>query len=163
MVIDIVVGKKISCEEFKARWAYSELTSDRFAHMYEKPGTEALFDKARRGVPFDDLSSDEKRQLVAMITQCADRAGLLPALNGFRHLVCEPWTKEQLLETVTVPGLRWRPFRDFINEPSSSSGNPLDPRVVTEKIPSTQKFNQTEPICVVPLWRYAIMGPAPSP
>ena len=46
----------VSAEHVRARWAYSELLSDR---PYNDPSVQELKKKALEGVPFEDLNADE--------------------------------------------------------------------------------------------------------
>ena len=46
----------VSAEEVRARWAYSELLSDR---PYDDPSVQELKKKALERVPFEDLTAEE--------------------------------------------------------------------------------------------------------
>lgn len=46
----------VSAEEVRARWAYSELLSDR---PYDDPSVQELKEKALERVPFEDLNAEE--------------------------------------------------------------------------------------------------------
>ena len=46
----------VSAEEVRARWAYSELFSDR---PYNDPSVQELKKKALERVPFEDLTAEE--------------------------------------------------------------------------------------------------------
>ena len=54
----------VSAEEVRARWAYSELLSDR---PYDDPSVQELKKKALERVPFEDLTAEEHSVLVDRI------------------------------------------------------------------------------------------------
>ena len=57
-------GTLVSAEEVRARWAYSELLSDR---PYDDPSVQELKKKALERVPFEDLTAEEHSVLVDRI------------------------------------------------------------------------------------------------
>ena len=76
-------GKQITAAELKARWAYAEISEDRWRESYADLSPE----KVRQGAPFDDLRSDEKAHLVWMLS--VQREGMAPALDRFATYQCE--------------------------------------------------------------------------
>ncbi len=65
-------GRQASPDEVRARWAYSELTSARFAQTYTAP--KHLFDQATAGVDYDNLSGADKIALQSLTS--TERTGL---------------------------------------------------------------------------------------
>lgn len=59
------IGDEIGLRELQARWAYSELVSPRFiAACVGFADFPELFDKARKGFAFENLTKEEVRVLV---------------------------------------------------------------------------------------------------
>jgi hypothetical protein len=101
-----LIGATIPTDELRAKWAYGELTSTRFARYYE-PGTpRGLLEKAKRKTPFEFLDQNDIRTLVGL--HAGVRAGLLPFLRGINEFRCEAWTREQLLQLLTLRDFDWQ-------------------------------------------------------
>jgi hypothetical protein len=144
----IELGQKISRDTLKARWAYAELTSSRFANSYTGLVSDGLFARARGNVPFGELSENDRNELIEALNRHKGRCGLVPALAPHESFICVAWTREQLLATICVPGLQWIPLADLV-----SMRGPFErshPRAAAKEIPSNQEIQQIEPIIVLP-------------
>ena len=148
-----MIGTVIPTRLVKARWAWSELTSPRFAKKYGSLGPDAvrLQGMANAGARFDSLSAPDVDILVSLIEK--RQSGFMPAFNGIENFVCVAWTKQDLLASLTIPAMspaknRHIPYSEFIkNPPHIVDGKPewSDPRVTADNWPNDQSFSQTEP------------------
>ena len=140
-------GARITREELKVRWAFSEFRAERWRAGYAALSA----GKIREGVAFPELTPDEVSHLSWMIEKC--RANLVPELNKADTYECQAWTKEQLGRIYTiVPMSPSReeniPILSFIA--CARFTEQSDPRVQADKIPFDTPFVQTEPVIVLP-------------
>lgn len=150
-----MIGKRITRRELQARWAYNEVASKRFAHdrvKFKSKETETLFDKAKRGVPFEELLIEDVDCLLEMHEdnfRSVPRGGILDSIRDVEEFVCESWGKERLLDTILTPKLGGGLFLDFvIHETVPNLSN--DPRTAAARQVPVEPFVQGEPICIVP-------------
>ena len=140
-------GTRISRDELKARWAFDELRTRRWAGAFASPSPE----RVRTSVDFADLTRGERLPLVWMIEVC--RKNLVAELRRHGSYRCESWTKEQVGRTFTVPRMAPNrkeniPFLWFLACPRFAE--PWEPRVEADQIPFDAPFVQTEPAIVLP-------------
>jgi hypothetical protein len=145
------VGDRIELGELQARWAYSELTSSRFAGWYEGfPGHAALLEKAKAGIDFTRLSAGEVAQLVAMNE--GGRGRLVNLLKAHTRYRCDAWTKAQLGQVMTLrmfdPPAPSVTFSAYAATPASP--NHGDARRVAEAMGPGQCIAAKDPVPVVP-------------
>jgi hypothetical protein len=150
-----MIGSVATTRLVKARWAWSELTSPRFATRYPKLGPDAvrLQGLANRGASFAALLDADMDVLVRLVER--QYPGLVRNFDGlgFEHFVCVAWTKQDLLEALALPVLspgrrRNIPYREFIaNPPHMVNGKPdwSDPRVSADAWPPDKPYSQSEP------------------
>ena len=140
-------GTRISRDELKARWAFNELRTKRWAAAFASLSPE----RVRRGVDFADLTLEERSHLVWMIESY--RKNLVAALRHHGAFRCEAWTKEQVGRTFTVPRMAPNrkeniPFLSFLACPRFAE--PWEPRAQADQVPFDTPFVQTEPAIVLP-------------
>ena len=89
----------------KAHWAWSELTSRRFADKYLGFGANVvhLQDVAKSGAAFASLSEVDVDLLVSLIEQ--RQFGLLKNINDVSRFRCVAWSKVELLGSLTIETL----------------------------------------------------------
>jgi hypothetical protein len=153
------VGDKIDRRKLQARWAYCELTSPRFGGHYRNfPGGQPLFEKAKAGVAFEQLASDEIARLQAM-NACLRKPLLddyeIENVTGF---VCQAISKADLQHISTLgffdPDGKGRllTFGEFVTASYKRDGNgnpePGDPRVACAS--AAGEFSPTEPPIIWP-------------
>lgn len=140
-------GDTIEPTRLRARWAYAELTSNRFGSSFQTLVSQGIWSKAVKRVPFSDLDEREVDCLVAALNIHPDRGGMACALDQHKEFQCVEWTASQLLQTVTVPGLGWLPLTSLAC-PSTEEEQSLRNKVDNGS-PSGEPFEQSEPIIVV--------------
>ena len=147
-----MIGRKASREEIKARWAFSELRTERGKDLYANLHPQRI----RDGIPFERLSAGERQHLVWMTER--GRANLVLGLAA-DYYECDLWTKERLGRAYTLSGLapdrkRSIPFLSFVASPRFRAGPnseffaKMDPRVQADMIPFDNTYRQEEPIIV---------------
>ena len=152
-----LIGMVLTARLVKAHWAWSELTSPRFAKDYRNLGQDAvrLSDAANDGAPFASLSDIDIDVLVSLIEH--RQPGFLQNIDDVSSFRCEGWSKEELLGSLTIETLGpdkrlsidyWRFLR---NPPHLVDGVPewSDPRVAAESWPSDTPFVQREPAIAI--------------
>jgi hypothetical protein len=86
----------------RANWAYSELLSPRFGHLYDGPGVPELKDKARQNVPFGMLTADNHNLLVLKFNDV--RGGYFNRFfNGITVFQLARLTKDELGAVYIIP------------------------------------------------------------
>lgn len=151
----IEVGRKITRRELQARWAWCEISHKRFAHdrvNFRSEKTESLYQKAKACQTFEDLSSEEIDQLLALHEDCfrsVPRGEILECIANADEFVCENWCKEELLDTQLTPKLGGGLFVDFVIR-ETTPGMSNDPRTEFVRRTPPDPFVPREPICVVP-------------
>ena len=135
----------VSPNYVRARWAYSELLSLSLGERYQGSGVPQLREKARQGVPFEQIEHAERKLLVEQLA--AVRAGdPLQALDGINWFKQEHWNKDRLAAVYVL--------RYFAHE---ACGN--ENALVTFK-----QWIYAEPLKPLHQWhaRYASFGPPPA-
>jgi hypothetical protein len=140
-------GARITREELKARWAFSEFRAERWVAEYARLSPE----KIRPSIEFPELRSDELSHLAWMVENF--RPTYSRELNVASVFECQKWSKEQLGRTYTTsimaPSRNANiPFLSFLACPRFTEG--VDPRVQADKIPYDASVEQKEPIIVLP-------------
>jgi hypothetical protein len=148
-----MIGTQISARIAKARWAWSELTSPRFAHEYPPFGPDAvrLQSTAKGGARFDDLPESDKDTLVSLIAR--RQPGFMQDIAGVKEFICEAWSRDDLMKTITIRAMSPSKtqnilYSDFIkNPPHLEGGKPewSDPRHSGDSWPANKPFSQDEP------------------
>jgi hypothetical protein len=138
---------RISFENMKARWAYSELDAERFTAWYEpfRPKYPTVFEQKQAKIPFDDLTSDEQDSLVEMNEYAR---GALQAQLTRSDYELQYWTREHLSSVYALSqmcGGQYRLFAEFAATPPDPS-NPGDPRKRATQC--RDPFQQTDPVIV---------------
>jgi hypothetical protein len=140
----------VSAEHVRARWAYSELLSDR---PYDDPGLQKLKNKALERVPFEDLNTREH----GLLAQAWYRVRGVPTfIHGFAGITIFElayWSKEQLAASYVIPyfahevGAYEAPltFKKWIEAEPIRSLEPGHARYATSGAP---RSTQVEPLIV---------------
>ena len=154
-------GTLASHREVAARWSYAELTG-RFAAEYAQRHvgliSAALISKIVSGVPFENLT-DEEKQLLAAWFDTGYRKDYANAFNGwYTKFRCESWTKSQLARIHTLPIIdplaqgRQLAFISYLAHPRrkrpDGTPDPLDAAVAADNVPITTPFVQKAPLIV---------------
>ncbi len=155
----------ISQRELGARWAYSELASDRFAAAYpDDEASRVVRQKAAQRVPFHRLTLAEAELLASMMersSRALPGGGLLVGLAKFENYRLEQWSKDRVRTLRLVPGLGWLPLADWDRPLSDAERRELgwdDPRSSAARVPVGTPFTQDEGIIVIP-WTHDVLGP----
>jgi hypothetical protein len=148
-----MIGERITTRIVKARWAWSEMTSPRFGKKYPALGPDAvrLQDLAKTGSAFASLPHSDVDTLVKLIE--TRQSGFMPALDNVSEFVCVPWTKQDLLESITIPAMSLNKdshilYSDFINNPPhmvNSAPEWSDPRHSVKDWPHNKPYAAMEP------------------
>lgn len=134
-----MIGTIVTADEVKARWAYSEMVSTRWAkHFVGKH--QVLVQKAQSSVPFDALTQSERDELVQALLVSRHPTFVANIDQSAPKYQFQQWTKGQLCQTWALPAFNApakaeaQPYYDFfIRWPDTGpSGEPedSDPRVV---------------------------------
>lgn len=151
----VEVGRKVTRRELQARWAWCEISHKRFAHHrvnFRSEKTESLYQKAISCMKFEELSSEEIDQLLALHEECfrsVPRGEILECIANADEFICEEWLKEELLDTQLPPKLGGGLFVDYVIS-ETTPGMSNDPRTEFARRSPTEPFVAREPICVVP-------------
>jgi hypothetical protein len=133
--------------ELKARWAFGEMSSLRWAAKYRALGS----DKIRGGLRFEELN-DEERTYLSWMAMGA-RPFLVAALDRHQNYQRQFWTKGRLAQVYTIPRMAPDrqsniPFLSFLACPRFAEDE--DPRAQADRIPFATPFEQKEPVIVLP-------------
>ena len=90
----------VSAEHVRARWAYSELLSDR---PYNDPSVQELKKKALEGVPFEDLNADEHGLLAQTWYRVRGVPTFIHGFAGITTFQLADWSREQLATSYVIP------------------------------------------------------------
>jgi hypothetical protein len=136
----------VSLDYVKGRWAYSELLSPSFGHLYG--GVEWLKEKAARGLPFESLTQEEIAVLIFLFNGV--RGGYFnPYLTGANKFSLAHWTKEELGAVCVIPcflvefGLELMTFREWVETPPTHELSKNDPR---QELSNPAPFAQEHPV-----------------
>src|SRR5262245_9893323 len=90
----------VSAEEVRARWAYSELLSDR---PYNDPSVQELKKKALERVPFEDLAAEEHGVLAQAWYRVRGVPTFIHGFAGITSFQLVDWSREQLAASYVIP------------------------------------------------------------
>lgn len=90
----------VSAEEVRARWAYSELLSDR---PYNDPSVQELKKKALERVPFEDLTAEEHGVLAQAWYRVRGVPTFIHGFAGITSFQLADWSREQLAASYVIP------------------------------------------------------------
>jgi hypothetical protein len=140
-------GRRISAQDLKARWAFSEMRAERWRDYY----AELSSDRIRDEVPFEQLTQDEKSHLVAMLSR--NREHMAPELDRFETYECQSLSKNELARVYTIivvspDGDSNIPFLSYVA--AQRTDDFRDPRVQADRIPFQSPFVQSEPVIILP-------------
>jgi hypothetical protein len=139
----------VFAEDVRARWAYTELLSDR---PYDDPSLEELKKKALERVPFEDLNSEEH----GLLAQAWYRVRGVPTfIHGFAGIITfqlADWSREQLAASYVIPYFAHEvgaqepiTFKEWIDAEPIRSIEPGHARYATSGAP---RATQVEPLIV---------------
>jgi hypothetical protein len=90
----------VSAEQVRARWAYSELLSDR---PYDDPSVQELKKKALERVPFEDLNAEEHGVLAQAWYRVRGVPTFIHGFAGITSFQLADWSREQLAASYVIP------------------------------------------------------------
>jgi hypothetical protein len=151
-----IKGQAATAREIKARWAFSEVLSDRFGGVYATVLASPLHDQIKRGCKFSDIPQEGWGSLVEGLNQARNPefTAIVDAfgLNGY---VCAEWSVEDLMNAKVLPvfgqGLSYRQFLTmFPMSRSTGAIDPRDPRFKAWETPIKRApFVQAEPLIAI--------------
>lgn len=138
-----MIGQVATAQEVIARWAYGEIVSSRFAHLFGDPRAQGLRQKAVEGVPFDVLPSEDV-VLLADLMKSARNAGFVGIVERHPTYEVTGWTREQLFSAFALPVFNPQrvnqifPYSEFLRglPKPDANGNPdtTDPRTAVSQL-----------------------------
>lgn len=147
-------GTIISAAEVKARWAYGEVTSDRFGAAYATHLPSDLFQRATAGRPFSEVPASEWPALIDVLENHARNKQFVDCIDTFGapQYVWEEWNVTQLLNSVVIPAFQSSPYLLFLARPPAATNGVVDttdPRHKSYSIPFDPDFFPGEPLTVI--------------
>jgi hypothetical protein len=146
-------GQMATAREVKARWAFSEVRSDRFGGPYSTILAPPLYDQVTAGCHFEDLPESCWDNLIQGLNTARQESftRIIDAF-GLSGYVCMEWSVEDLMNARVIPkfgeGLCYREFLTM--SPMSQLTGALDlcdPRFRAWATPvKAASFVQTEPL-----------------
>ena len=111
----------ITADYVRAQWAYSELLSLGHGQRYTGQGVPELREKARSGVPFDELGTAEHYLLVDQFDRVRGRYlnRYLLGITAFRRV---EWTRQDLGAVYVIPYFLRDVVIQFFGQPPDCSG-----------------------------------------
>jgi hypothetical protein len=152
-----MAGRIATAREVKARWAFSEVTSERFGGPYGSSLSQPVHQRIVAGCEFAEVDYGDWDDLIRglntarndQFTENVDRHGP----DGY---VCADWSAEKLLATLVIPnfgeGLRYRQFLTMfpMSHPQTGAIDLHDPRFRSWAIPvSSTPSQQREPLIAI--------------
>jgi hypothetical protein len=145
-------GKTATAREIKARWAYSEVLSDRFGGPYGAVLERPLFDRIKGGCHFCEIEESQWDLLIQGLT-AARNAQFSASIDRFgpNGYVCAEWSVDDLMNSRVLPhfgvGLLYREFLTLlpISVPPGTI-DAADPRLRIWMTPLQPAFAQNEPL-----------------
>lgn len=145
-------GQTATAREIKARWAFSEVVSDRFGGPYSAVLSQPLYDQVRAGCKFSNIQEGDWDNLIQGLNTARN-----PAFTGYidtygsSGYVCVEWSIEDLMGARCIPNFgKDLYFRQFLTMfPISQSNGAFDladPRFKAWATPVGAPFLQTEPL-----------------
>jgi len=142
-----------TAREVKARWAFSEVRSDRFGGPYRAVLAQPLYNQVTEGCDFSDIQQSYWDNLIQGLNAArgARFTGIIDAfgLNGY---VCMEWSVEDLMNAKVIPRFgQDLCYREFLTMcPMSQLTGALDlndPRIKAWGTPvKAASFVQNEPL-----------------
>jgi len=146
-------GQTATAREIKARWAFSEVLSDRFGGPYSIVLPQPLYNQVAEGCNFSDIPESDWDSLIQGLNtaRSAKFTAIIDAF-GLGGYVCAEWSVEDLMNAKVIPkfgeGLCYREF--LTTYPTSQLTGALDlndPRFRAWGTPvDAASFVQTEPL-----------------
>lgn len=108
-------GQTACAREIKARWAYSEVLSDRFGGPYGAVLERSLFDRIKGGCGFQEIEENFWNHLIAGLT-AARNAQFSASIDQFgpNGYVCAEWSVDDLLNACVLPHFGGLLCREFL-------------------------------------------------
>ncbi len=149
-----MIGKTITTEELKARWAYAEAGSSRFGDEFTPHLSPSAIRKIRRGLPFEKLPESQWPEFVAALGKARPREFVdIVHRHGSGRYTCEQWQPTRLLSCLTLPSFDSVHYFRFLTLPPhlDRAGRPdaIDPRNISRRIPFDPLYRVTGPIIAV--------------
>jgi hypothetical protein len=146
-------GQTATAREIKARWAFSEVLSDRFGGPYSTVLAQPLHSQVTGGCSFSDIQESDWDNLIQGLN-AARNVGFTANIDTFgpSGYVCVEWSVEDLMNAKVIPNFGQDLFyREFLTMfPMSQPTGALDlsdPRFKAWRIPvNAAPFVQTEPL-----------------
>lgn len=153
-----MIGKVITRDELKARWAYAESRSSRFKGQYEPLLPPDLFTSANNGRPFDQISREEWPELIAALER--ERISLIGFLGepwGASEFKCVGWDVPGLLSSPAMGNFfadeQQRGYFCFLAWPTKQThdgkADTHDPRYAAAGRAFDRNFRVEEPLIAV--------------
>lgn len=126
-------GKRSNRTEIILRWAYSELTSERFRMDMEGVGVPAdLFDAADTGAPYDEKTAQMPERRVPLLRALYQRRGGNIEMLLDEEYEVQNWKKNDVLKLRVVPANGDLSIEEYMKE--APSGHPQDPRTKVSRM-----------------------------
>lgn len=145
-------GTKATTQEIRARWAYGEISSDRFGLKYRAhPISQAILDCADNHAAFEDVDKSHWAELDSLLDRARPNEQLHTLLRQWPSFECARWSKGDFASVLAIPAFnkaqgRPFPYIDFYNGLPDTGANQRaeesDPRVQAFRTPD---YPQTEP------------------
>ena len=145
-------GQTATAREIKARWAYSEVLSDRFGGPYSLILDRPLLDRIKGGCPFSEIEELHWDFLIlGLNTARSPRFSGNIDTCGPNGYVCVEWSIDDLLNSRVLPhfglGLCYREFLTLLPASAGPGAiDPADPRLKAWMTPLQPAFAQNEPL-----------------
>lgn len=149
-------GRIATAREIKARWAFSEVRSDRFGGPYRTVLAQPLYNQVMEGCDFSDIQQSHWDDLIRGLNTARNArfTGIIDAF-GLSGYICAEWSVEDLMNAKVIPkfgeGLCYREFLTM--SPMSQLTGAIDlgdPRFNAWATPvKTCSFVQTEPLIAI--------------
>lgn len=142
-------GTKATTQEVRARWAYGEMSSDRFGPKYRAHNiSRAILDCADNQAAFEDVDASHWAELDQLLDLARPNEALHTGLRQWQSFECANWTKADFATVLAIPAFnkphQWPiPYLDFYNGlPNTGARNGTlgfaedsDPRVQAFRTP----------------------------
>lgn len=145
-------GTKATMQEVRARWAYGEISSDRFGPKYRAHSiSKAILDCADNHAAFEDVDPSRWAELDTLLDLARPGEYLHGDLRQWPSFVCSHWTKRDLENAFAIRAFNKPypyplPYIDFYkglpNTGANQRAEDSDPRVQAFRTPD---YPQAEP------------------
>lgn len=139
-------GTIATTEEVRARWAYGEMASDRFGHMYVPHAPTHLLSSAKQGDAFSTIDQKHWATLSNLLDQARPSEYLHRELLKWSSFQCANWTQAELDGALAIRAFNKLqgiplPYADFYERTPDTGPNQTaensDPRVQAFRSPDT--------------------------